>query len=365
MPEDPAALHVVGVTGTGRLIHTTRTPGAWTPFVDVFGPAAADQPQLQGNVTEVAAARAVNLLGGAPAAPVFPEALIVAVLVSTQPRPLFFYRYADTGQWLPMGTVNAIAGTRRLAITCANGYPSVFGGPMFDPVARLHLAWIGAAGQLIVTSSPVVAPGVTGPVVDVEDSSGITRGAFRVPALAGFAASDQVTSAKLSGITADGHLYESIVKSDGGVEVLQDVETAGAGNAGELVDIALAVATRGDGLEYYGAVTGDRRVLLATRHPVTGTWTTWRNLEEADFAIIGNGVFIPYRDIFDFGTFERLALATTTEGLHVLGVSSNGHLFHQLQPSSVTHPSRGQEFRDVETIGVGADAGEFVAIAAA
>ena len=92
MPEDPGRLHVVGVTGSGRLYHTMRTPGGRTPFGDVLGPGAANQPQLQGTVTEVAAARAINVLGTASPSAMFSEALVVVVLASTQPLPLFFYR---------------------------------------------------------------------------------------------------------------------------------------------------------------------------------------------------------------------------------------------------------------------------------
>ena len=123
MPENPAALHVVGVTGSGRLFHTMRTPTAWTPFVDVLGPGAANQPQLQGSVTEVAAARAINVLGTASPSGMFSEALVIVVLAMTQPLPLFFYRYADTGQWLSMGTGTASTGpvaSLPLALICSH-----------------------------------------------------------------------------------------------------------------------------------------------------------------------------------------------------------------------------------------------------
>jgi hypothetical protein len=369
VPEDPSALHVVGVTGTGRLVHTIRTPGAWTPFVDVFGASAANQPQLQGRVTEVAAARAVNILGGAagdPATPTFPEALVVAVLVSTQPSPLLFYRYADTGQWLAMGNATGIVGANRIAAACANSFPSVFGGPTFQPTARLHLAWNGFGGQLLVTSLPVVAPAVGGQIIDIENTTGLSRGAFRVPALAGINGNATFTQARLAGLTADGRMYRSLVTSTGGAQVLDDVEAAGAGEAGDVVDVALAFANISNGIEYYGAVTGDGRILLATYNPNSNAWTTWRNLEEADFVLVGPpGVMVTYRDIAEFGTFQRMALATTTEGLHVLGVTTNGQLFHQLQAGLAVQPSTGQQFRDVEMVGVGADAGEFTCVAAA
>jgi hypothetical protein len=362
MPEDPTALHVLGVTGTGRLFHTIRTPGGWTPFEDVFGPAAANQPQLQGQVTEVAAARAINV--GADPATAFPEALVAVVLTSTQPQPLLFYRFADTGQWQPMGTGAGVVGARRIAATCANQYP-LFGSSV-QPMARLHLAWT-AAGQVLTTRLSAVFPSGGGTVTDIENTTGLSRGAFRVPALAGINAADQpFTRALLAGLTADGRMYESTVTSGGGAEVLSDVEAAGAGEVGEFVDVDLAYPNVAGGSYLYGGVTGDGRIVAAARDADSNAWTTWRNLEEADFVLVGpTGVRMTYRDIAEFGTFERVALATTTEGLHVLGVTTNGQLFHQLQPGLSLRPVPGQEFRDVETVGVGADAGEFTAIAAA
>ena len=363
MPEDPARLHVVGVTGSGRLYHTMRTPGGWAPFVDVLGPGAANQPQLQNTVTEVAAARAINVLGTAGPSAMFSEALVVAVLASTQPLPLFFYRYADANQWFPMGTAAGITGARRIAAACSNRYP--FGNSSIQPSANLHLAWTGA-GQLFVNNGSAVFPSGSGPVIDIENATGITRGAFRVPALAGINTGDQTFSrALLAGLTADGRMYHSTITSSGGAQVLNDVEAAGAGQTGEFVDVALANPNVAGGPFYYAGVTGDGRIMAAAHNP-DNSWTTWRNLEEADFVLIGpSGVRVTYRAIGEFGTFERVALATTTEGLHILGVTTNGMLFHQLQPGLSLQPVRGQEFRDVETVGVGADVGEFVAIAAA
>jgi hypothetical protein len=63
--------------------------------------------------------------------------------------------------------------------------------------------------------------------------------------------------------------------------------------------------------------------------------------------------------IADVGTFERVAGGTTNEGEHVLGVTSNGHLFHQLRASA------SGQFRDVEAVGVGQNVGSFTAIACA
>jgi hypothetical protein len=174
------------------------------------------------------------------------------------------------------------------------------------------------------------------------------------------------TQALLAGLTADGRMYDTIVTSNGGAQVLNDVETAGAGEIGEFVDVAVANPNATGGSYFYGGVTGDGRIVAAAHNPVSNSWTTWKNLEETDLVLVGpTGVRVTYRDIGEFGTFERVALATTTEGLHILGVTTNGQLFHQLQRGLSLQPIRGQEFRDVETIGVGADVGEFTAVAAA
>ena len=160
-------------------------------------------------------------------------------------------------------------------------------------------------------------------------------------------------------------MFRSVIKSTGGAEVLEDVEAAEAGEAGDFVDVSLAIANVQDGPDYYGGVTGDGRILLAAQRP-NGSWAPWQDLEIGDITVIGPpGVLVNTRGIVDVGTFERIALATTNEGLHVVGVTTNGHLYHQLQPGISLQSGRGQEFRDVELIGVGADVGDFVAVAAA
>jgi len=89
-----------------------------------------------------------------------------------------------------------------------------------------------------VNSRSAVFPSSSGPIIDIENTMGITRGAFRVPALAGINTSDGTsTQALLAGLTADGRMYDSMVTSSGGAQVLNDVEAAGAGDIGEFVDV--------------------------------------------------------------------------------------------------------------------------------
>lgn len=394
MPENPAELHIVGVTGTGRLMHTIRRADGWAPFTDVLGPSAADQPDLQGYVTEVAAARVAGTPGTADR-PGFPGALILAVLASTQPHPLFFCRYADTGHWVPLGAAVDVFGARRIAVAAATTHPDA-GRPAeegeSERPARLHLAWTGRGGHLVVSGLRLAVPGELGEKsVLAEHAAELTGHAFRVPALAGAGAPagsgdgvDEGTGAgasgggfdrraqhgpparlRLAGLTANGRLFRMVVTATGATEVLGDVEAAGAGEAGEIVDTALAVAPDEDGCEYYAAVTGDGRILLSTNEPSGAGWRNWRDLEEADFVVVGPGGTMTYRDVAEFGTFARVALAITGDGLHVLGVTTSGRLLHQLQAGPATQPGSGQEFQDVELAGVGMDVGDFTAVAAA
>jgi hypothetical protein len=58
----------------------------------------------------------------------------------------------------------------------------------------------------------------------------------------------------------------------------------------------------------------------------------------------------------DVGTFAAVATAPTTEGIHVVGVTTDGRLWHQLRSGSPV------VFRDVELVGVGHDVGLFTAV---
>jgi hypothetical protein len=189
---------------------------------------------------------------------------------------------------------------------------------------------------------------------DVEWSAG-ERGEYRSVALVGQGAIDApYTTAQLVTSTADGRIYTT-TGATGAWEAFTDVEAAGAGERGDFVDVAIAAPyPRTD----YVGVTGDGRVWLASRNG-SATWVPWRDLEEVNVVITGGGWNVTTTAIADVGTFERVAAATTTEGEHILGVTSNGHLFHQLRPS----PS--MQFRDVEAVGVGQDVGSFTAAACA
>ena len=90
-------------------------------------------------------------------------------------------------------------------------------------------------------------------------------------------------------------------------------------------------------------VTGDGHVWLATYLP-NGLLSSWRDLEISNIGTV------------DVGTFATAAAASTTEGLHIVGVTTDGRIWHQLRPSSSAI------FRDIEQVGVGQDVGLFTAI---
>ena len=69
MPENPAALHVVGRTADGMVRHTIRSPTGWTPVGNVLAQAGRLDLEGLGEVVDVAAGRRVEpALKGQPEA---------------------------------------------------------------------------------------------------------------------------------------------------------------------------------------------------------------------------------------------------------------------------------------------------------
>src|SRR3954452_8964487 len=85
VPENPAALHVVGRTADGKVWHTIRTPTGWTPFRNVLAQAGRLDLEGLGEVVDVAAARRVE-----PALNGQPEGLYVLLALNDARAGLLF-----------------------------------------------------------------------------------------------------------------------------------------------------------------------------------------------------------------------------------------------------------------------------------
>lgn len=334
MPENPAALHVVGRTADGKVWHTIRTPTGWTQFENVL--AAAQRLDLEGlgEVVDLATARRT-----APGLNGKPEGLYV-LLGLNDARAVLLFRNADTGAWTQEATAFFPHNARRVA-AAVSFIVSEGSGPTRS---ELHMAVVTDNGFLL---SAVHEHGSANPDVpaDVEWFAG-ERGDYRSVALLGRAAIDAAsTSVELVTSNADGRIFTTTGAPNAWTP-FADV----AGRRGDVVDAA--IASTGAETDYL-AVTGDGRVWLAARNGA-GT-QPWRDLEEVNVVITGGGITINTTQVVDVGTFQRVAGATTTEGVHILGVTTNGHLLHQLRPS------QGRMFRDVEAVGVGSNVGSFTA----
>ena len=103
---------------------------------------------------------------------------------------------------------------------------------------------------------------------------------------------------------------------------------------------------------------GDGHVWIASQFS-NGTWAKWLDLETYTATFSGgswSGIFTATADV---GSFSKVSCAVTNEGLHVVGVTTNGRLWHQLRSNTMP------VFRDVERVGVGQDVGSFTAVACA
>lgn len=338
MPENPAALHVVGRTADGKVWHTIRTPGGWTAFGNVLAAAGLLSLEGLGEVVDVAAARRIG-----PSLNGKPEGLYV-LLALNDARAVLLFRDAVTGAWSQEATAFFPHNARRVA-AAVSFIVSQGAGPTRS---ELHMAVVTDNGFLL---SAIHEHGSASPDVpaDVEWFAG-DRGDYRSVAMRGLGAIDAPsTSVELVAATADGAIFTTT-----GAPNAWSPFAGVNGRPGDVIDAA--VVSNGAETDFL-AVTGDGRVWLAARNGAGVQ--PWRDLEEVNVVITGGGVVINTTQIVDVGTFQRVAGATTTEGLHVLGVTTNGHLLHQLLPS------QGRIFRDVESVGVGQNVGTFTAAACA
>jgi hypothetical protein len=339
VPENPAALHVVGRTADGKVWHTIRNPnGSWMSFDNALAKAGRLDLEGLGEVVDVAVARRIG-----PALNGKPEGLYV-LLALNDARAVLLFRNADTGVWTQEATAFFPHNARRVA-AAVSFIVSEGNGPSRS---ELHMAVVTDNGFLLtaIHDHGSATPDVP---ADVEWFAG-DRGDYRSVAMLGQGAIDAPnTSVELVTTTADGRVFTTT----GGPNTWS-LFTEVSGRPGDVVDAAIAsTSAETDVL----AVTGDGRVWLAARNG-SGP-QPWRDLEEVNVVISGGGVVINTTQVIDVGTFQRVAGAPTTQGMHILGVTTNGHLLHQLMPS------QGRIFRDVELVGVGQNVGVFTAAACA
>jgi hypothetical protein len=210
-------------------------------------------------------------------------------------------------------------------------------------ISELHVAAVTDNGSLL-EESLIIPNGSFGGPNRLDPA-----GSFRSVALASsitIGAPLAQLKATLVAAGADGRIYQSRGR-DGAWPAVSLVDTATAAGEvqGDVVDVAV---TADSGATRFLCVTGDGHVWLASQF-TNSTWAQWVDLEINLLPFVG-------QVHHDVGTFNSITAATTSEGLHVLGTTTNGQLWHQLR--SQFDP----QFRDVELVGVQQDVGLFTAV---
>lgn len=337
MPENRSHVHVVGLTSDGRLWHTLRRPGGWSPWTDVYQRLLVSWHE---RVTDVAAVRLLNLPNTT-----YTEGLYVVLSTVDGQLPILF-RDPDTNSWARVAALNGHPARRVTAAFSAQFELEVSGGSQ-----RLQVGYVtpGGSGMGLGLQLGATAPYLSYVLPDQgllrALSFGFARGSLH----------DSIYPLSVVAIRADGRAWLGGGNPASNLAHV-DLEGAGAGEVGDLVDLIGTGPGWGD--HHIVGVTGDGRIWLASRL-ADGSWRGWRDLELTRFVITANGVLIDGEQITDVGTFHRAAATASSEGLHLLGVTTDGRLWHQLRPDPWA------AFRDVELVGVGQDVGFFVAVSAA
>jgi hypothetical protein len=330
MPDNPADLHLVGLTTDGHLWHTMRqgANGHWLLFEDSTI-AEAGKP---GDFIDVDCARQVANADQHPSA-------LHVVGVTADGRLWWASRNSQTGSWNPFQNVEGSGGGEagtfvRAAVSVSHAWQET---PHGQPTVEIHLAGLTSDGRLLVTSQARNAATFSR-FTNVELTGGREQGDLRAAALAGITGRNNATSSHLCAITGDGHLLHSIGRP-GSWQDLRDVESVGhAGEGGDLVDVGCA-----DDL-HVGAVSGDGHVWYTSRDPShPERWLTFRDLESA-------------RNV---GTFTRISAAQIRSGLHFSGVTSDGQLWHTIRKDPTLPfgdvedgPGHAGEIGTFQTVGV-------------
>jgi hypothetical protein len=103
------------------------------------------------------------------------------------------------------------------------------------------------------------------------------------------------------------------------------------------------------------AATGDGHAWLAPAIPGSFMLGPWVDLETYTYTVSGPVWSGTFTGVADVGTFSTVAAEWAGEGLHVVGTTTNGRLWHQLRSGSSI-------FGDIELVGVGQNVGSFTAV---
>jgi hypothetical protein len=215
------------------------------------------------------------------------------------------------------------------------------------------LAAVTDNGQLLAAEHQYGAASSSAPQ-DVEATAG-ERGDFEAVALQSGVGID-ITSVALVAITAQGRLFGTS-GSDGAWQPFDElVASARAGDLpADVIDADISLESLASDIV---AVTSDGHVWIAAQFG-NGTWARWADLETFTATFSGPVWSGTITQTADVGTFSKVSCATTNEGLHVVGATTDGRLWHQLRSNAMP------VFRDVERVGVGEDVGSFTAVACA
>jgi hypothetical protein len=209
-------------------------------------------------------------------------------------------------------------------------------------------------GHLLSALADVTATEPVQQPADVEDTAGET-GELRAVALdTAFTVGSLSSSLRLLAVTADARLLQTVGHGagigdpngqwTGWLEV-----AAGPGGLVVPADPVDAGLARGSVV----AATGDGHVWLAPAMAGLGLGA-WVDLETFTFTVSGPVWSGTFTGVADVGTFNTAAGAWANEGLHIVGTTTNGRLWHRLRGLSMA-------FGDIEIAGVGQNVGDFTA----
>jgi hypothetical protein len=339
MPENPNDLHVVGRTADGQLWHTIRSPGGWTPFGDVL--AAANLPALRGHAVDVACVRRLG---------VSIEGLYVLVAFDNEP-PRLLLRSSNDGTWSQkpgayFPTARKVAAGRFRSVSQGAG----------TPINEIHMAVVTDDGHLLSAYADVTATQPVQQPDDVELTAGETGQLRAVTLDTAMAIDPPSSSLRMLAVTDDARLLQTVGRGAGIVDPNGQwtpwtpvvAGTPALPVPADALDAELAARS-------VVAVTGDGHVWLAPAIPASLMLGPWVDLETYTYTVSGpvwSGTFTGAANV---GTFSTVAAEWAGQGLHVVGTTTNGRLWHQLRGGISI-------FADIELVGVGQNVGSFTAV---